>query len=220
MERGRTYSRQIAPRLARATGSHTSLGATTWRDIWSVLPVALAVGIAVWMITEPLENAANRCASCPVGGTVWMLNETDYVPIPDQLTTAGIAGVILGLLFPLRRRYADGPIICGVETRYRKHYRLASASPIAMIRRGWPTNPARRVTLFVLMFVALTVTMASSFLVGAAYTTHRTHGSMKKLGDKGPLFGPALGACQGRHCVGCLSARQWFLSRSLRMRTT
>lgn len=218
--KGRNVSRQSASKMARSFGIHTSLGATTWKDLQGVLLVTLVVGIAVWGITEPLENGTNRCASCPVGGTVWMLNETDYVLIPDQLTMAGIGGVALGLLFPLRRRYADGPVICGVKTRHRRHYRLPSVSPIAMIQRGWPANPERRIALFVLMFVALTVTMTSSFLVGAMHTTHETYGNMKRWRDKGPLFGPALGACQGLHCVGCLSARQWALSRALRMRTT
>ena len=42
---------------------------------------------------------------------------------------------------------------------------------------------------------------------------------IKGMGGSGSLFGPGLGPCQGRHCVGCLSARQHYLSKLLRMRS-
>jgi len=41
---------------------------------------------------------------------------------------------------------------------------------------------------------------------------------IKGMGSSGSLFGPGLGPCQGRHCVGCLSSRQRYLSKLLRMR--
>ena len=53
--------------------------------------------------------------------------------------------------------------------------------------------------------------------INPTFTTHETHGSLKRLGDKGSLYGPALGACQGRHCVGCLVATQHSISRTVRM---
>lgn len=39
---------------------------------------------------------------------------------------------------------------------------------------------------------------------------------MKGINDKGSMFIPGTGACQGRHCIGCLSVRQHKLSKKIR----
>lgn len=203
-------------KLATAAISRTESRSQATKDVIPILVVALMLSVPVWGITESLkDNVGHRCPSCPVGATVWMLNGEDYVLLPGQETIAGIVGIAFGALVPMRRRYADGPSICGVGTRYYRHYRMPVVSPIALIQRGWPTTTAKKVVVFVIMFLTLILTTTASFVAGAAHTTDTTYGRMKKFGSSGPLFSPALGACQGRHCVGCLSVRQWVLSRTL-----
>ena len=209
-------ARRSAKRMESATGLDTSLGRTTASDILTMLGATLIMAFALWMVTYPMESGVNRCSSCPVGGPVWMLNKSDYVPIPDQLTTAGIVGVVIGLLFPLRRRYADGPVMFGMRTRYRRHYSFSGATPVARIQNGMATSAMGRLVIFTLMVVVLAMSSVSAYATGATHTTSDSYGSMKKIGEKGPLYIPAMGPCQGKHCVGCLSIRQHELWKRIR----
>lgn len=202
--------------MESATGLDTSLGMTTARDILTMLGTTLIIGFMVWGFTHPMESGVNRCHSCPVGGTVWMINESDYVPIPDQVTTAGIVGVIIGLLFPLRRRYANGPVMFGRRTRYRRHFSFSGATPTARIQNGLATSTMGRLVILTLLLAALALSSVSTYATGATHTTGDSYGSLKKIGGKGPLYAPALGPCQGKHCVGCLSIRQRELWKRIR----
>ena len=202
--------------LKPAAMSRTKSRAQTAKDLMPILCTAMLLGVPVWGIMEPLkDHVGHRCPSCPVGAAVWTFDGENYVLVPGQEAVAGIVGIAFGALVPMRKRYADGPSICGVRTRYYRRYRMPVVSPVALIQREWPTDTAKKVAVFVVMFMALILTTSASLAVGAAHTTDNTYGRMKKIGSRGPLFGPALGACQGRHCVGCLSVRQRALSRTL-----
>ena len=206
--------KQAAPKPAAMSRRKSRAQAT--KDMMPILCIAMLLGVPVWGIMEPLkDNVGHRCPSCPVGAAVWTFDGENYVLVPGQEAVAGIVGIAFGALVPMRRRYADGPSICGVGTRYYRRYRMPVVSPVALIQRGWPTDTAKKAAVFVVMFLALILTTSASLAVGAAHTTDNTYGRMKKIGSRGPLFGPALGACQGRHCVGCLSVRQRALSRTL-----
>ena len=201
-------ARRVSCRLESATGLETSRGRTTASDIMYMLLTTLIMGIAFWAVTYPMESGVNRCQSCPVGTPVWMINESDYVLIPDQVTTAAIVGVIIGLLFPLRRRYAEGPDMFGKRTRYRHDYSFSGASPLARIQNGLATSAMGRVSIFILVLIILSMSSVASHTTGTMHTTHKSYGHMKRWGEQGPLYTPALGPCQGRHCVGCLSIKQ------------
>ena len=208
--------RKAARRMESATGLHTSLGRTTASDILTMLFTTLLIGVAVEVVTQPMESGVNRCPSCPIGGPVWMINESDYVPIPDQMTTAGIVGVVVGLLFPLRRLHADGPVMFGMRTRYRRYHSFSGGSPTARIQNGLATSTVGRLSIFVILLVGLSISSVAAYSTGTTHTTHESYGHMKRLGERGPLYTPALGPCQGRHCVGCLSIRQRELWKRIR----
>ena len=212
-------ARRAASRIESATGLDTIHGRVTANDISQMLLMTVFIGIVLWGFTYPMESGVNRCPSCPVGVPVWMLNESDYVPIPDQMTIAGITGVIIGLRFPLRRRYAEGPLMFGKKTRYRRHYGLPGMSPIARIQDGIVKSTIERLSIFALSLVFLFMSSVSSYATGTTHTTHESYGSMKRLGEKGSLYASAWGPCQGPHCFICLSIRQHEVSKRLRTRS-
>ena len=198
-------ARRAAKRMESVAGLDTSLGRTTASDILAMLTITLIIGFALWMVTYPMESGANRCSSCPVGVPVWMLNESDYVPIPDQVTTASIVGVVIGLLFPLRRRYADGPVMFGMRTRYRRHYSFSGATPVARIQNGMATSTMGRLVIFTLMLVVLALSSVSAYATGATHTTGNSYGSMKRMGKKAHYTSPRWAlAKESTALVACL----------------
>lgn len=175
----------------------------------SLIVVVSLASVAVWSFTEPLDDYLGvRCANCSAGHGVWVFMGTPY-PSLTQIEFAGLVGIVLGLTLPLPRRYADGPVMFGVHTRYRQRAAPKQVSMSRLFKEGHAFGVFDRQATIALWMLFLVISTITALQAYGAYTTGTVHAQMAylKKGNETMYVQQTLGPCQGRHCFWCWVAR-------------